>query len=117
MAEIHVLEGTYYPARDAVQKNYVFHFPVSASIAIDAAASNPTLASFVSLVPNIEASELAGIQAGCIVERSETMLYNTWEQASDVLAQIRARYANLLTKVDTHYGYQYDHYLDTFKAS
>ena len=117
MADIHVLKGTYQPARDAVIKNYVFHFPVSASVIVAEAASDPTLASFLSAVPGIEASELAAIQAGEMVEHSISMTYHTWQSAGDVLAEVRARYANLLSKVDTHYGYQNDHYLDGLSAS
>ena len=117
MAEIHVLEGAYRPARESVMQQYIFHFPVSASVIVANAACNPTLASFVSAVPGIEASELAAIQAGEIVEYRETMTYHTQSTAIQVRDEVRERYMNKRSKVDTHYSYQYDYYLATITAS
>lgn len=117
MSDIHILDGTYDAGRSMVSKRYAMHFLVAASLQVVAAASDPTLASFASIVPNIAASELVAIQAGCIVERAVTDQYHTQDAPSTVLARMRIQYNSLVSPVETEYVHKYTGYLQVKSSS
>jgi len=117
MADIHVLTGARIGRSSRkVLKSYAFHFPIPPGDQVANAALDPELVAFVSLVPDIEQTELDDIKAGRIVEVWVEMPYNRDISDADAATKVRAEYNGMENEVRIEYIEKYRQYLVTLTA-
>lgn len=116
MSEIHILTGT--RRGGLITKQIIFHYVIPVGQRVTNAALDPGLVSFVSLVPDIEATESDAIKAGEAIEVSSSIqFHHTEDLATAVLTRIRAVWNSEQSRHVNDYVARYAQYLTAVEAN
>jgi hypothetical protein len=124
MSDIHILEGN--RSRGRITKALVFHYLVPAPDRVAAAAQDPGLIAFTSVVPDIASyanpengteTEEDAVQQGILLEVSMSATFHASESGATLLAKARAMWnANEQSSIN-NYKARYWNYLNDYAES
>jgi len=110
--KIHILKGTLLENNNVMQGSFgvVFHIPITSPVA--GIVETP-----ISVVPDIEQSEIDALAAGTLNEIEENWNYQTNKTDTGYKQQLKDRWNELNESVNAKYNFEYKYWKLSFNAT